>query len=375
MQKDITLQEFCRTKERRKGALAKYTTAALFLAPFIIAFIVFFIVPLFYGIYISMTNYSLGHPGKESFMGLEWFKVIFTSEAKITFNGKTVSFLNYHETFWRSFWHTIIFAVIMIPLAVIVPLALAIVINLHPPGFKLFRCLVYLPSIVPLACAGTIFVLLFNPASQGGIVNTLAGLKAGDGEFDWFRSIWFTIDLGSKKPFAVAYVWVPIFLMCFWGGWGGNFIILSAGLENVPKSLYEASSVDGCSRWKKILHVTIPNIKGQLVLCIFTTIIGYMGLYGQNFVLKGGLWSTDYNIKFSTLPGGSESSTLIYFIQDIIMVGSKYADKFYGLGAAASLVFAVLVGILTGIQQYATRNRKSGTKISRRYEKWIRVAQ
>jgi multiple sugar transport system permease protein len=152
--------------------------------------------------------------------------------------------------------------------------------------------------------------------------------------------------------------------MCLWGGWGGNFIILSAGLENVPKSLYEASSIDGCSSFKKILHVTIPGIKGQLVLCLFTTIIGYLGLYGQNYVLTaGGPYGT-------TLPGSGRTSTVMYFIQDIVANNLNLRAAVYGLGAAASIVFAIFVGIISGIQMYLTRDKKTGTKISERYAKW-----
>ena len=158
--------------------------------------------------------------------------------------------------------------------------------------------------------------------------------------------------------------------MCLWGGWGSNFIILSAGLENIPKNLYEASDIDGCSAWKKILHITIPGIKGQLVLCLFTTIIGYLGLYGQNYVLSNGgpLIST-----LSGLPGGGKTSTIMYFIQDIVANVPNFRSTIYGLGAAASLVFALFVGIISGIQMYCTRERKTGTKISEAYEKWHKI--
>ena len=155
--------------------------------------------------------------------------------------------------------------------------------------------------------------------------------------------------------------------MCFWGGWGGNFLILSAGLENIPKSLYEAADIDGCSKWKKIRNVTLPGIKGQLVLTLFTTIIGYMGLYGQNYVLFGG---GPANARLSSIPGGGYTSTLIYFIQDIVANNADFKAKMYGLGAAASIIFALFVGIITGIQMFCTRDKRTGLKYATEFNEW-----
>ena len=115
------------------------------------------------------------------------------------------------------------------------------------------------------------------------------------------------------------------------------------------------------------MNVTIPGIKGQLVLCLFTTIIGYMGLYGQNYVLSSG---GPTNPLLSSIPGGGRTSTLIYFIQDIVANNANFKSTLYGLGAAASLIFALIVGILTGIQMYATRDKKTGFEKSREFEQW-----
>lgn len=369
MQEEITLQEFYRRRERKIGSIKKNGMFLLFTLPFLLAFIIFFVYPLIYGIYISFTQYKLSYPGQETFVGTRWYQVLFDASYKI--NGK-VPTIRYYESFWRAFSHTLVFATIMVPIAIIVPLALAILINFKPPGFKLFRCLVYLPSIVPLSCAGAIFVMLFNPIDTAGVLATIFPGSIFE-KVRFFEETWFSFEM-FNTTINVAYAWIPIFCMCFWGGWGGNFIILSAGLENVPKSLYEASSVDGCSRWKKILHVTIPNIKGQLVLCLFTTIIGYMGLYGQNYVLlAGGPFKAGH---LNGAPAWGDTSTILYYIQAIVDGSNpSLQENFYGLASAASIVYAFFVGILTGIQQYATRDRKSGFKISERYSKWKRVAQ
>ena len=308
---------------------------------------------------MSLTDFKYSAPGTEIYNDLKWYRYIFDPAY---FEGRTAPAL-ISEAFWRSFLHSFVFAIIMVPIAIIVPLALAILVNTKPPLYKFFRAVIYMPSIIPLTAAGTIFTLLFLPASQHGL---LAELFPGFGPEYWFNDVWFSFNIGTTT-FTIVYAWIPIFLMCFWGGWGGNFIIFSAGLQNVPKTLYEAASIDGCSRWKKIKNVTIPGIKGQLVLCLFTTIIGYLGLYGQNYVLSGG--GPTY-AKLSAQPGGGRTSTIIYFIQDIVANNTNFKEKFYGLAAAASLVFTLAVGLITAIQMISMREKKSGVKISEDFAKW-----
>jgi len=362
MQNTVVLEEYAKARSRRIGFFKKYGVTLLFLLPFLAAFIMFFIYPLIYGFYISMTNFKYSVPGGETFNHFNWYKMILGLNEKLvgdTIPARTADLIT--KNFWKSFGNSFAFSVIMVPIAIILPLALAILVNKKPAGFKLFRSLIYLPSIVPLTAAGTIFMILFMPLKQHGLLAEMFNIN-----IDFFIDSWFKFKIFGYEV-DVVYAWIPIFFMCLWGGWGGNFIILSAGLENVPKSLYEASSIDGCSSWKKILHVTIPGIKGQLVLCLFTTIIGYLGLYGQNYVLTaGGPGGTP-------LPGSGKTSTVMYFIQDIVANNLNMRSVVYGLGAAASLVYALFVGIISGIQMYITRDRRTGTKISERYRRWHKV--
>ena len=351
MEKTVVLEEYAKQRSRRIGAFKKYGVTGIFLLPYLAAFIVFFVFPLFYGIYISLTNFQYGKPGVEHFNDFAWFRMLFDS----TFMP------GIYKSFWLAFAHTIMFSVIMVPIAIILPLFLAILINQKPAGYKLFRALIYMPSIVPLTAAGTIFTLLFMSKSQHGVLAEFFGI-----DIMWFIDNWFSFSLFGQQ-IDIVYAWIPIFFMCLWGGWGGNFIILSAGLQNVPKHLYEAADIDGCSSFRKILNVTIPGIKPQLVLCLFTTILGYLGLYGQNYVLSGGGPSI---AAIASMPAGGKTSTLMYFIQDIVANNLQFKYSLYGLGAAASLVFALFAGIISGIQMYITREKKTGTKISEAYNKW-----
>ena len=361
MNQFVRLEEYAKKESRLKAFLTKYGMASLFLGVFLICFITFFVVPLFYGIHISLTNFKYDYPGRETWNNFRYYKMLFDPNFKPLI----------YESFWRSFWHTIIFAILMVPMAILVPLILAIFINQKPPGYKVFRCLVYMPSIVPLTAAGSIFTLLFNAKVQHGLLAELFPNTIG--MIDFPVQFWPEFHIFGI-PVNVSWMWVVIYLMCFWGGWGGNFLILSAGLQNVPKALYEAAGMDGCNGFKKALKVTIPNIKPQIVLCLFTTIIGYMGLYGQNYVLAHPVVT-----KFAAQPGGVATSTLIYFIQSIIAGDGNAAGdlkaNYYGLAAAASVVFAIIVGIISGAQMYLTRDKKTGNAISRSFEKWNAISR
>lgn len=370
MARTVVIEEYAKTRSKRVGTAKRYAVLALFLVPFLAAFIVFFIVPLIYGIHISLTNFVFSAPGKEVANDFMWYKYLLFNENALLADGFTKgqagAILKIQSAFWNSFTNSIVFSIIMVPIAVLLPLGLAILVNTKPPGYKAFRSMIYLPSIVPLSAAGAIFTLLFADPNANGLLSQWFGI-----DIKWFNDIWFDFALFGKT-IEVPYAWVPIFFMCLWGGWGSNFLILSAGLQNIPANLFEAASIDGCSTWRKITNIIIPGIKPQLTLCLFTTIIGYLGLYGQNYVLSNG---GPINSASAGIPGGGKTSTVIYFIQNIVAPGdgASLRDKFYGLGAAASIIYAIIVGIISGIQMYCTRDVKTGTKISEAYSKWQRI--
>ena len=109
MEKTIVLEDFAKQRSKRIGIMKKYGVTAVFLLPYLSAFIVFFLLPLFYGVYISLTNFQYGKPGLETFNNFQWFRMIFDqSYMPGIFN-----------SFWLSFVHTIMFSVIMIPIAIL----------------------------------------------------------------------------------------------------------------------------------------------------------------------------------------------------------------------------------------------------------------
>lgn len=303
--------------------------ALIFIAPHLLFFLVFCVYPLFYGIYMSLFRYSISNPEQTEWRGLQNY-------IKLLFDGTS----DYHNDFWYAMGNTTVFAIIIVPLSIIIPLFMAILINAKPKGYKLFRSLIYLPSVLPVSASGVIFIALFGHLF--GYIN------------QWFGT---AINWLDSDPMLA---WFVILLLCLWGGWGGNFIILNAALKNVDKSLYEAAAVDGCTGIRRAFAVTLPAIKQQMVLCIFNTIIGYFGLYGQIYVLTNAGPITDVN-NHSTM-------SVMWYLQSLIS-GDNY--QVFGMVSAMGLLLGIIIGVITAIQLIVTRERKSGTKRQKEYAEYI----
>lgn len=325
-----TVNDYAFKRSKRNDFFSRYGMAILFLAPFMIFFLVFTIYPLFYGIYMSLFKYSIADPSASEWRGLQNFITIMSNPDN-----------QYCKDFWEAMGNTVAFAVVIVPLAIIIPLFMAICINAKPKGYKIFRAVLYLPSVLPVSASGVIFIALFG--YQFGYIN------------QWFGT---SIDWLNGDP---MYAWFVILLLCLWGGWGGNFIILNAGLKNIDKSLYEAADVDGCTGIRRALHITVPAIKPQLILCIFNTIIGYFGLYGQVYVLTNGGPITE------TTDHGT--MTIMWYLQNLINNGGSYSV--YGMVSAMGLILGLIIGAVTAVQLILTRDRKGKPKYSVLYKEYI----
>lgn len=329
-QRLTTVNEYALKRSKRIDFIKRYGLAFIFIAPHLFFFLVFCVYPLFYGIYMSLFKYSIANPSQNEWRGLKNFAtVLFDSSSP------------YHQNFWMATGNTALFAAVIVPLSIIIPLFIAICVNAKPKGYKLFRSIVYLPSILPVSASGIMFTALFGHLF--GYINQWFGISV-----NWLNS----------NPMLA---WLVILLLCLWGGWGGNFIILNAGLKNVDKSLYEAAAVDGCSGLRKAFSITLPAIKPQMILCIFNTIIGYFGLYGQVYVLTNAGPISD-KTDYSTM-------SIMWYLQNQIANGNNYS--IYGMVSAMGLILGVIIGIVTAIQLMVTKERTSGTKMQTEYSEYI----
>jgi multiple sugar transport system permease protein len=285
----------------------------LFLSPYLIAFIVFFIVPFFYGIYISFFKWDVINPAKRTFI---WFENYNTLLFKTGFRQKE---------FMNALKNTFFFVFISCPLLVIVPLIISLLLDIEPRFYKFFRAIFFLPTILSVAVVCLIFKWQFDPTT-GSVNGFLAffGIKP---------VAWLT-----EQPFA----WIVILVTTIWWTIGTNTVIFGAGLKEVDKQLYEASEIDGCNYFQSLFHISIPGIKNQIFLCVFTSIIASFNLFGQPSILTGGG------------PGSGSSSSTV----SVIMIIKDIANNQRGLASAAAIVLGLVI-MVVGVGQFIFNKKVS----------------
>ena len=223
----------------RSVQMRRTRTGLLFVSPWVIGFLAFFAYPFFATIYYSFTNFNGVQAAK--WTGLANYVNLF------------------HDPLFRtSLFNTFYYTAFELPLSTVAALSLALLLNMKVKGKAIYRTIFYIPSIVPLVASCMIFVWIFNPAS--GIVNDLltdAHIPAPN----WFFSIAW-----SKPSFILLGLW----------GLGQPMVIYLAGLQAVPREMYEVAALDGARPWQRLRYVTIPmispvilfNVILQLVLCV-----------------------------------------------------------------------------------------------------------
>lgn len=296
--------------------LRRYGISILFVAPYILIFTFFTAVPLVMGVGIAFMNYDPYNLAASSFVGFKNFIYIFNPNSIIS------------QMFWPAFGTTVLFALVAVPFLILVPLLLAILIDSRPPGYKIFRAIIYLPSVVSVTVLGIIFSSIFA-GNESGLANALLGTS-----IQW-------LNKGINR-------WIIILLVSIWWQTGTNFVIIGAGLRDVPRSLYEACEMDGGNAFVRFIKVTLPNIKGQLSLCLFTTIIGYLGLYGQPSVLFGN----------DNAPNALSPDTPMIMIQQ--WLNDTSFSKRTGALSAVAVVFGILTMVISLTQKAAGKERKGG---------------
>lgn len=322
---DLSKQKQQKARKRKEALLA-----LLLMSPFLIVFLLFTVVPFIMGFVFSFMKYNPYLPeGNE----IVWFE-----------NYKTILDFNHpiSKTFWDSFLTMFTFDIVAVPLLIVIPLVLAYFINMHPPGYKLFRALIYLPSIVSVTIVGIIFGNMFKGDSSG-LINALFGT-----DIQWL----------SGKPWEGDTLrWVVMLIASIWWQTGTNFVIFSGALRDVPKSLYEACEMDGANRWKRIVNVTLPGIRPAINVCLFNTLIGYLNLYAQPYVLN-------------TYENGDIFVSPMMFIQKYLMGGITYAKQ-TGYFCAAAIVFGTIVLVISLIQRGITAPRRKRTDYTQRCKKFL----
>ncbi len=279
-----------------KGAMRdRPLTAWLFLAPYLVLFLTFVLAPIIFGLWISLHNWDFTLPTKP-FVGLANYQDLL--------NPDSVSFAG----FWNSMQATGIFTLFSVPLLLIIPLAIAVLMNQTFRGRNVVRAIYFAPYVLGVAVIGLLWRFLLD--ANIGVVNYFIGLVGPD-----------TIPWLSSIPEA----WIALVGVTVWWTLGFNSVIFLAGLQDIPREQYEAAKVDGASGWRTFWHVTLPGLKPVTLFVTMITIIASANMFGQSFLMTNGA-------------PGQETRTAIFQIAETGLQNFQM-----GAAAAASWILTLLL--------------------------------
>jgi multiple sugar transport system permease protein len=236
----------------------KARAAWIFLAPAMFLLLLFFVLPVGAGLLLSLTDfdiYAVGDPSTARFVGLKNYQYLLST-----------------GDFWKALGNTLQYVLIGGPLSLATSLAAALLLNnrmVRLPGF--FRTVYFAPVVTTLVSVAIVWKYLYHP--KYGLLNYLLGF-VGLGPIDW---------LGDPHWAMPAIV-----LMGVWKNFGYNMLIFLAGLQVIPRELYEAASIDGAGAWKRFRHITLPGLAPTALFVSVTTMIGYFQLFAEPYVMTQG---------------------------------------------------------------------------------------
>lgn len=234
------------TRKRRMSSAERHKLflGLLFVSPWILGFLAWTVVPMASSIYYSFTRYDLLRP--PVFIGLQNYTNLITDR-------------DFHLVIRNTLWWVLLSA----PLGVISAFLMANLLNSRIVGRSFFRAIFFFPSIVPVVVVSTVMAFLLN-IQYGAINSTLKGLG--------FTTIPFLSNPGIVKPtLLVIHMWAQ----------GSAMVIFLATLQDVPRELYEAATVDGANGWHKFWRITVPMCSPVI---LFNLVIAFIGGF-QNFDL------------------------------------------------------------------------------------------
>lgn len=293
-----------RSTSRRKLRRREYLLFGAFIAPNVILLAVFAYWPVLYNAYLSMTSWNL------------------LSETK-----PWVWFANYADMFTDPefgavVWHTIVFSGGIVIISIVLGLAVALLLDQKLRGRNLVRTFSFAPHIVSGAAVGTIWLYLFDPSY--GLLKALlqaVGLTS---------PAWMTDSAWALPGLIIVYVWKTA---------GFIAVIYLAGLQGLPKDLYEAAKIDLAGPVTTFFRITLPLLSPVTFFVVVTSIIGSFQAFDVIAVMTGG-------------GPGTATTTLSWYVYEQAFQAFDAGHA----GAGAMIMFVLLV-LITAAQSRFTRNR------------------
>ena len=278
-----------RTNQRRNTR-----AAFLFISPWLVGASIFTFWPVLYSGYLSLTRYDVF--SAPVFIGFDNYRELFED-----------------ETARMAIGNTFYYAIIQVPLQVIVSLSLALLLNQAGKSSGFFRTAFFLPKMTPPVAVGVLLLLLFN--GQSGLVNEVLG--------------WFGIN-GPNWTTDPSWVKPGLIMMSLWAV-GSSVIILLAALRNVPAELYDSARVDGANYVQRTFKITVPMISGALFFVFIINSIDALQTFTEAYTAFFGAGNSTYG----------NDAALFYAIHLF-----REAFEFLNMGYASALAWVLFVIIL-----------------------------
>ncbi|GAB2570301.1 carbohydrate ABC transporter permease [Gracilibacillus alcaliphilus] len=277
----------------KKSSFNRYQSRAAYflIAPTLILFVIFMVIPIGMAIFLSFTNYDI--ISSMEWVGLDNFKRLIDD-----------------AILWKTFRNVGLLTLFYVPLMVIISLLLAVLVTQPFRGVTMFRLAFYMPTVTSAVAASIVWLWMLN--SEYGLINQMLSYIGIAGP------AW----LSESAPAMTSVIAVTL-----WLGVGGNMIIYMAGIKGIPAQLYEAAKIDGASAFKQLIHITFPMLRPTTLLISTMTLIGALQIFDQAYVLtQGG-------------PANS-TKTIVYHIYT---TGFEQLQMGYASSQALVLTIAILI--------------------------------
>jgi multiple sugar transport system permease protein len=275
----------------------------VFIAPWLLAFVLFEAVPIASAVYHSFTDWTA--TGRATrWLGLSNYDEMFTRD----------------PLFWKSVSNTVYFIGVSVPLGIGLAFVLALMLNAKIGGTTFYRTVYYLPSVVPTVAAVIVWVFIFE--TRRGILNyalELLGLPA----IQWL----------SDPAWAMP----ALIIMSLWGV-GGTMVIFLAGLQGIPLELYEAAQVDGANAWQRQFAITIPLMTPVIFFTLVLNLVGAFQAFNNAFILTN---------------GGPNNATRLYMLH---LYNNAFSYFRMGYAAALAVLLFIVVFSVTLLVQRSSRH-------------------
>lgn len=287
----------------------------VFVLPNLLIFGIFILFPMLLNFVYAFTGGTSFFPEQRPWVGTQNFDQLLTCENYLNPNTCV------EDLFWRSIYNTIWYVVFQVAGMILISLLTALVLNRKIRARGFFRSVFFYPVLLSPIVVSLIWKwILQDTGALNGILTSFG-----------FEKMPFLINAQQ------AQFWVV--MVSIWAFMGFYTLILLAGLQAIPADLYEAAAIDGANPWQAFTKITMPLLTPTMVVVVVLSLIRAVQVFDIVFVFTG---------------GGPGTATL-YLVQFIYNYGFSSPNKLFGLAAAASLLMAAVLIVLTGIQLLARR--------------------